>query len=606
MPESRLQTRLKDQCVNPMKRKRKQMPKEQKSPNMSQQITKKLTGQSHVVGLLPSKFLREKFVSTKSSTGGSILPRIGPSRDWQNDHFISFLQFPQLVKIYMESSPYFQLMCSNNVYRVVTPGVPAHVHIRFTPDENKGAEQRLLCFVPGEESIQTNLHGQAVDLKIGLSTNSVDVGKTFIGMSNHTTVFIENRSNITAHFQWKTLPTEEYENEEKRRQYLLRCRKAVCLENFTEERKTEKGSCKDHTSLLRNVVQEEMAKIQEDPMLFSSAIFCIEPLEGEIQPYSWAEIKVTFKPLEALEYQIMAYCNISGRESRLPLHLRGEGQGPLVELSCPSVNLGNILVNNPHICEVKLINQGAINAPFTCIPSTTNVGFFKFAPEEGIITPGEIQTIQISFSATVLGRFEEEVRFSVAGSPVPAILTIKGNVTRPTLHFELDELSFGDISFGFPYTQSCHLTNTTSVPVTFKLRVLDDGMQPAVNVFDQIHSHSDPSWREGIRFYVEPKEFTMNPSQGTILPQGHQDIEVWEEPSHRCFSTRAEASLECGRALALERKEDSPVFYSSHKPCGIVQPHSTAEIPVTIEVQTVGKHRTNLLIGVFGDERNPL
>nr|XP_031361690.1 hydrocephalus-inducing protein homolog [Lonchura striata domestica] len=266
-------------------------------------------------------------------------------------------------------------------------------------------------------------------------------------MSNHTTVFIENRSNITAHFQWKTLPTEEYENEEKRRQYLLRCRKAVCLENFTEERKTEKGSCKDHTSLLRNVVQEEMAKIQEDPMLFSSAIFCIEPLEGEIQPYSWAEIKVTFKPLEALEYQIMAYCNISGRESRLPLHLRGEGQGPLVELSCPSVNLGNILVNNPHICEVKLINQGAINAPFTCIPSTTNVGFFKFAPEEGIITPGEIQTIQISFSATVLGRFEEEVRFSVAGSPVPAILTIKGNVTRPTLHFELDELSFGDISF---------------------------------------------------------------------------------------------------------------------------------------------------------------
>ncbi|XP_077642549.1 hydrocephalus-inducing protein homolog [Lonchura striata] len=223
-------------------------------------------------------------------------------------------KFPQLVKIYMESSPYFQLMCSNNVYRVVTPGVPAHVRIRFTPDENKDYFHELVCssarerivvpiravgaraildfpdqldfpvcpvkyssqktllvrnvsnqaaryqlstqspfsvvpttgilgagdsmqvtvrFHPlktgdhsgslvvccntGEESIQTNLHGQAVDLKMGLSTNSVDVGKTFIGMSNHTTVLIENRSNITAHFQWKTLPTEEYENEEKRR-----------------------------------------------------------------------------------------------------------------------------------------------------------------------------------------------------------------------------------------------------------------------------------------------------------------------------------------------------------------------------------------------------
>uniref|UniRef100_H0ZHH6 HYDIN/VesB/CFA65-like Ig-like domain-containing protein n=1 Tax=Taeniopygia guttata TaxID=59729 RepID=H0ZHH6_TAEGU len=488
---------------------------------------------------------------------------------WQNHNFISFLQFPQLVKMYMESSPHFQLMGPNNVYRVVTPGVPTHVRIRFTPDENKDYFHQLVCttarerivvpiqaigaraildfpdqldfpacpvkyssqktllvrnvsnqaaryqlstqspfsvvpttgilgagdsmqvtvrFHPlktgahsgslvvccntGEESIHTNLHGQAVDLNIALSTNSVDVDKTFIGMSNHTTVLIENRSNITAHFQWKAFPTEEYENEEKRRL-----------------RKMEKGSCKDHTSLLRNVVQEEMAKMQEDPLLFSSDIFCIEPMEGEIGPYSLAEIKVTFKPLEAQEYQRMAYCNISGT--------------------------------------VKLINQGAINAPFTYSPSTANVGFFfKFAPKEGIITPGGIQTIQISFSPTVLGTFEEELQFSVAGSPVPAILTIKGNVTQPTLRFDLNELSFGDISFGFPYTQSCRLTNTSPVPVTFKLRMSDDGTQPAVNVFDQIRSDSDPSWREGIRFFVEPREFTMNPSQGTILPQGHQDIEV--------------------------------------------------------------------------------
>ncbi|OWK52751.1 Hydrocephalus-inducing [Lonchura striata] len=75
---------------------------------------------------------------------------------------------------------------------------------------------------------------------------------------------------------------------------------------------------------------------------------------------------------------------------------------------------------------MKLMNQGALDAPFTCIPSTANVGCcFKFAPEKGIIAPGGIQTIQISFSATVLGRFEEEFQFSVAGSPVPAILTIK-------------------------------------------------------------------------------------------------------------------------------------------------------------------------------------
>nr|XP_030138280.3 hydrocephalus-inducing protein [Taeniopygia guttata]XP_030138282.3 hydrocephalus-inducing protein [Taeniopygia guttata]XP_041574528.1 hydrocephalus-inducing protein [Taeniopygia guttata] len=348
------------------------------------------------------------------------------------------------------------------------------------------------------------------------------------------------------------------------------------------------------------------------------------------------------------------------RESRLPLHIRGEGQRPLVEFSSPSLNLGNIPINTPHICQVKLINQGAINAPFTYSPSTANVGFcFKFAPEEGIITPGGIQTIQISFSPTVLGTFEEEFQFSVAGSPVPAILTIKGNVTQPTLRFDLDELSFGDISFGFPYTQSCRLTNASPVPVTFKLRMSDDGTQPAVNVFDQIRSDSDPSWREGIRFFVEPREFTMNPSQGTILPQGHQDIEVtlcsntvmdfyrkmlvdlegvgkgvaslvitarclvpelqvypqillYDEcqlkvPYQRKFLIANNTDLPgCYGLIPQKRKEDSPVFYSSHKPCGIVYPHSIAEIPVTIEVQTLGKHDTDVLIGVFGDERNPL
>lgn len=48
------------------------------------------------------------------------------------------------------------------------------------------------------------------------------------------------------------------------------------------------------------------------------------------------------------------------------------------------------------------------------------------------------------------------------------------------------------------------------------------------------------------------------------------------------------------------------MFYSSPAPCGIVRPFSMAEIPVIIEAQKVGKYSTNVLIGVFGDETNPL
>ncbi|NWR24501.1 HYDIN protein, partial [Emberiza fucata] len=287
-------------------------------------------------------------------------------------------------------------------------GDTVQVTVAFHPLA-KGAHCSLLSCSTGEERIHTNLHGEAVDVNVGLSTNSVELDKTFITMSSHRTLLIENRSNITAHSQWKAFPSEEEENEEKRRLCLLRLPKEVSQENFSEEKETEKvkGFCGDHSALLSSMVQK-MAKVQEDPMLFSHDIFFIKPMEGEIRSNCLAKIKVTFKPLEALEYGSVAYCSISGRESRLPLQLRGEGQGPLVELSSQTLNLGNVFVNTPHVYEVKLMNQVALDAPFTCIPSATNVGFcFKFAPEEGIIAAGGSQTFQISFSTTVLGSIEE-------------------------------------------------------------------------------------------------------------------------------------------------------------------------------------------------------
>ncbi|NXF00345.1 HYDIN protein, partial [Menura novaehollandiae] len=175
-----------------------------------------------------------------------------------------------------------------------------------------------------------------------------------------------------------------------------------------------------------------------------------------------------------------------------------------------------------------LINKGAIDAPFSFIPPSTDMGStFMFAPQEGIIAPGGLQVIQISFNAPLLGQFEEEFLFSVTGSPTPVTFTIKGCVTGPTLHFDIGELDFGDLSFGFPRTLSCRLTNTSVVSLTYKLRMNDDGRgRPSVRSSDQIANNTDPSWRKGIQCYVEPVEFTINPNRGTLHPQGHQDIEV--------------------------------------------------------------------------------
>ncbi|NXD51179.1 HYDIN protein, partial [Corvus moneduloides] len=296
-----------------------------------------------------------------------------------------------------------------------------------------------------------------------------------------------------------------------------------------------------------------------------------------------------------------------------------------------------------------LINKSLIDAPFTFVPPTAHVAnCFEFEPRKGIIAPGERQTIQISFKATLLGMFDEEFQFSVPGSPMPAALRIKGCIDGPNLHLDVKEINFGDIAFGLPYTKNFRLTNASPASLTFKLRIPDDGSGPVVSCYDKMRNNTDPSWRKGIDFSVKPKEFTMTPSQGTILPQGHQDIEVTlcsntvmeyyqyilvdvegigegvlaltvmgrcivpkltaypyilcydechlKEPYERKFLVVNNSHIPgCYGLIAQKREEDTPVFYSSSKPCGIVQPFSVAEIPVTIEAQKLGKYDTSVL-----------
>ncbi|NWZ08915.1 HYDIN protein, partial [Agelaius phoeniceus] len=161
---------------------------------------------------------------------------------------------------------------------ILDAGDTVQVTVGFHP-LTKGDHCSLLSCNTGEENIHTNLHGEAVDVNAGLSTNFVEFEKTFITMSSHTTLFIKNRSNITAHFQWKAFPTEEEENEEKKRLLrFLRMQRELWQEKLMEEREAgnEKGSGEDRAALLR--LPGEMAKLHQDPMLFSDDIFFIEPM----------------------------------------------------------------------------------------------------------------------------------------------------------------------------------------------------------------------------------------------------------------------------------------------------------------------------------------
>lgn len=159
-------------------------------------------------------------------------------------------------------------------------------------------------------------------------------------------------------------------------------------------------------------------------MLFLDDVIRIEPVEGDIWPNSSTEVTVVFKPEEAMTYTRTAFCDVTGRESRLPLRIRGDGAGPKVQFSFDTIDIGNVFVNSTHTYEVVLANKGDIDAIFNLMPSKS-VFRPQFNPMEGIVMPDGHQAIQIIFSSAVLGDFEEEYFFQIDGSPEKLKLTFK-------------------------------------------------------------------------------------------------------------------------------------------------------------------------------------
>ena len=87
--------------------------------------------------------------------------------------------------------------------------------------------------------------------------------------------------------------------------------------------------------------------VERDPMLFDDDVIKIEPVEGDIWPNSSFEVNVVFKPREAIQYTRTAFCDITGRQSRLPLRIRGDGAGPKVWIMIPWLSYITFIVFLP-------------------------------------------------------------------------------------------------------------------------------------------------------------------------------------------------------------------------------------------------------------------
>ena len=233
-----------------------------------------------------------------------------------------------------------------------------------------------------------------------------------------------------------------------------------------------------------------------------------------------------------------------------------------------------------------LENQGCIEGNYSLLPSSSLFGpKFTFNPSSGQLLPDALQAIQISFSSSTLGKFDEEFTWEVDKAPLPLKLRIKWVNVLPKLgeiwiiwqplnflgeewlvqHFNsmclrsnlalfptvkilgkiillfpaflfytphsppplpppilhlcflllflllLLLLLFNFIPHsGFPRSSEVVLTNTSEVPMTFRLWVPGERKEQEVEGQRQHHKH----------------EFTIHPHSGTLPPNIHRNIKV--------------------------------------------------------------------------------
>nr|XP_032813560.1 hydrocephalus-inducing protein homolog isoform X3 [Petromyzon marinus] len=541
------------------------------------------------------------------------------------------------------------------VYGALVIGESMQVTVAFTPQTTGDHSAELWIHYDTGEDICVDLHGAAVDVNVRLDKNSVVMERTFISMASHRSVLLSNRMDAIAHFQWRPYATAEEEEQQKLRFCSeLSAEEARERNSFLSEYAVEPG-LRDRLSILTRSFQQRRHMIKSNPMHFSSDVISIEPLEGDIWPNSSAEITVIFKPQEARVYQHTAYCDVTGRETRLPLRIRGEGIGPCLLFNCDQLDIGNVFMSSQHSYEVILANKGEIDGIFSLDSTLSLFGrCFTLEPFEGIVLPGGHQAIVISFQSQAIGNFSEDLLFTVDGSSEKIKLTISGRVIGPTFNFDVPSLDFGDVSFGFPGTQQCTLINTSLVAMEFALRVPGDGAgSPSVSSHGKEHMT-----RQGLTSR-QPREFSITPSSGKLQPQERIVIQVTlcsntvtlyegalvvdvkgvgEEVlalpiSANCVVPQidpSEGELDFGRcflrysyrrkllltnASSLPARYDlqlqSPdevhgITFGSPSAFGVLEPASQTELPLLVHAQQLGEQSVTANIVVFGSKEPPV
>ncbi|EDO27261.1 predicted protein, partial [Nematostella vectensis] len=284
-------------------------------------------------------------------------------------------------------------------------------------------------------------------LKLNTINKYISNSYTLINISaNHTTICVFARNPPQHAWQRYVCVHQDEDPDMVPLFYMdLRMQEGTERDIFLEECLSDL-TIRDQLSVISRKYKNQVQVLNDDKLLFDDDIITVDPVEGDIWPNSQAEIEIIFKPQESHSYARTLYCDVSGRESRLPLRVRGEGIGPRVQFSFDTLDIGNVFVNSKHSYECSCLNRSSIrsflNPSIPLAMLLVSMLFLLLITRNSLVMPA------IHFCSPILGDFDELFSFAIEGSPEKLKLNIRGSVIGPTFHFNVPKLRFGTISYG--------------------------------------------------------------------------------------------------------------------------------------------------------------
>ncbi|XP_031837907.2 hydrocephalus-inducing protein homolog [Nomia melanderi] len=346
--------------------------------------------------------------------------------------------------------------------------------------------------------------------------------ETYLGLSRSKVLTIHNGSDHVVNYKWMLLKDSEAD-ELRRTEYRRLFHLVYESELVRSVNLVHYNVCMPdiHQLVYQRIYADEIESLKKETFPYCHISFMLTPEEGEIWPQSSTDVTVLFRALEVGEVSSIAYLEVTGRESRIPLSLHGTGKGPYFRLNVLTIDMCNVYLCSVHNFEVIVANKGHIPGTMIYKPKPADFGgTIKITPTCLFLKPDEHKSFNLRFSSNRKGDFVERLDFIVKESLEVHSLHIKGCIVCPTLHFDKESLDFGATPLGFSSKQEVCLHNQSLVPVAFSLRLLNDGHQTPLTYEEFARAQMKPS------FPSDPREFFVTPETGVVSASGFLKLKV--------------------------------------------------------------------------------